>query len=206
MYVPKQLNVALSPIKLSTQLTHIPKVAFARPPPTPTPTMASLSTAAAPSATGTGTCSAVPYDQLPTQDTACAVAYRSPDGLPSDTKDKMSSCCKDADVSPFASDCGLYCLAIGQSVGDLTKCFQDQGINPSWIWCNGNNTATATATSDEGPEETGKDGDKPKESGGESPKPSNAAGRVRVFEERGVSKVGVGMLVMLGAAAFGALL
>jgi hypothetical protein len=150
----------------------------------------------------------VPYNELPTQDIACAVTFRSPDGLPDDIEDKMQSCCKDADVESFAQDCGLYCHAIGQSVADLTKCFQDAGIQPGWIWCNGNNTATATRTKDDdGPEETGEpnDGDDEEESGA-SPSPSNAAGRVRVFEEKGVSKVGVGLIVMLASAAFGALL
>lgn len=93
----------------------------------------------------TGGCSSASYSTLPTQDVACAVAHASTDGLPSNYTDLMKGCCKSAPVEPFASDCGLYCLSVDQTVADLTNCFQKAGITPGFIFCNGNNTASATS-------------------------------------------------------------
>lgn len=58
----------------------------------------------------------------------------------------MSDCCKSADVVSYADDCGLYCLAQDQTVGDLLQCMYAQGIGYSEAFCNGTANATATGT------------------------------------------------------------
>lgn len=59
--------------------------------------------------------------------------------------DIMSTCCKTADVVSYYDDCGLYCLADGQTVGDLTSCLYQNGAAWQDVFCRGNTTATATA-------------------------------------------------------------
>lgn len=149
-----------------------------------------------PAANPTGGCSSNSYTQLPTQDIACAVAYASPNGLPSSYSDLMKGCCKDAPVESYAGNCGLYCLSVGQSVADLTACFQGTGINPGYIMCNGNLTATATGKPDRKSRPTG-DAANPGQS-------SSVAAALRPQER--FSKAGLGMLAMLIlSAATGAL-
>jgi hypothetical protein len=66
--------------------------------------------------------------------------------VPSNTSSVFKTCCKSASVEPFNGDCGFYCLSIGQSVADLTACLQENGARPADIFCNGNQTSTATST------------------------------------------------------------
>ncbi|KAF2001649.1 hypothetical protein P154DRAFT_521685 [Amniculicola lignicola CBS 123094] len=167
------------------------------------------STAPLPSATG---CAQVPYSNLPTSDAACAVALASPSGLPSNTTSIMQECCKDAPVENFASDCARYCLSVDQSISDLTACFMDKGINPAWIFCNSNNTATATgkpSSSGAAAKSTGAGGTKTvaSESGssatGTAATGTNTPGAAAVMMPKfGVSKAGMGMLVLLGVGAY----
>lgn len=79
------------------------------------------------------------YD-TPVRDIACAVAYSE------DNLDHMSKCCKEADVVSYYDDCGLYCLALGQSADDLTQCLYDEGLKYPEVFCRDNGTASATAT------------------------------------------------------------
>jgi hypothetical protein len=58
----------------------------------------------------------------------------------------MSECCGDANVISYYDDCGIYCLAVGQSVGDLTSCLFREGAANDQVWCGGGVNATATAT------------------------------------------------------------
>lgn len=58
----------------------------------------------------------------------------------------MIKCCGDADVVSYYNDCGLYCLAIDQTVGDLIKCFLSEGAADSAVFCRGNKTDEATGT------------------------------------------------------------
>ncbi|KAL7626455.1 hypothetical protein AAE478_003227 [Parahypoxylon ruwenzoriense] len=97
--------------------------------------MSTTTTAATPSST----CGARLYD-TPVQDAVCAM----PAG--GNHTDIMAACCKDADVVSYYDGCGLYCLAAGQSVADLTACLFDHGAAYSDVFCRGNTTATATAT------------------------------------------------------------
>ncbi|KAF2274526.1 uncharacterized protein EI97DRAFT_402079 [Westerdykella ornata] len=159
--------------------------------------MTSTLSSAASNPTG-ATCATQPYSQLPTNDVACAVAHASAEGLPSNYTSLMESCCKKAPVEKFANDCGLYCLSIDQSVADLTRCFQDAGIQPGWIFCNGNNTASATATG--APSKTGGGaGATGGATGTGEPRQTGAAGVVNVRQS--VSKAGLGVVAMLVVSA-----
>ncbi|RYO89559.1 hypothetical protein DL766_007745 [Monosporascus sp. MC13-8B] len=92
-------------------------------------------------ATQTNGCGASLFD-IPTRDFACAVPF-SVGG--EDNTDIMARCCGAADVVSYRGDCGLYCLAVDQSVTELTKCLHDAGAAWGDVFCNGNGTATATA-------------------------------------------------------------
>ncbi|KAJ6438890.1 Fungal transcriptional regulatory protein, N-terminal [Purpureocillium lavendulum] len=79
------------------------------------------------------------YD-IPTADAACAMPH-------SDNNVKlMSSCCKGSQVVSYFNKCGLYCLAQGQSVGDLTSCLYKANAPWNSVFCRGNTSATATET------------------------------------------------------------
>ena len=68
--------------------------------------------------TATSTCHSKLYD-IPTKDAASVLSY---------------------------SACDYYCLAQGQSVGDLAECLSKGGSDPGDFWCNTSANATATAT------------------------------------------------------------
>ncbi|KAL6855618.1 hypothetical protein ACO1O0_006770 [Amphichorda felina] len=59
-------------------------------------------------------------------------------------KTYMVSCCKDADINSYYDDCGLYCLAQGQKVKDLSRCLYDEGAKWEDVFCRGEEDATAT--------------------------------------------------------------
>jgi hypothetical protein len=149
----------------------------------------------------TGGCNTQSYSTFPTEDIACAVAYASTDGLPSNYTDLMKGCCKDAPVNSYADNCALYCLSIGQSVADLQTCFQEAGINPGWIFCNGNNTATATATSGDS-ESTGGPSATGSKTGSTGGADSTGAASAIMAPQQGVSKAGLGMLAVLVVSVF----
>ncbi|KAI0115425.1 hypothetical protein F4814DRAFT_419475 [Daldinia grandis] len=98
--------------------------------------MASSAPAPTPSSSG---CGALLY-VIPVQDAACALPATG------NNTDILGSCCGAADVVSYYDGCGLYCLAAGQTVGDLTKCLGQKGASPGNIFCNQNTTATATDT------------------------------------------------------------
>ena len=90
-------------------------------------------------AASSGTCGAMLYD-TPVRDIACAMPY-------SDTATKaMKKCCKDADVVGYYDNCGVYCLALGQSAEELTDCLLDNGAKDGEVFCRDGNHASATAT------------------------------------------------------------
>ncbi|KAL2108534.1 hypothetical protein VUR80DRAFT_3697 [Thermomyces stellatus] len=91
------------------------------------------------SAPASGTCGAVLYD-TPVHDVACAMPYSE------DNIDLMSKCCKEADVISYYDNCGLYCLALGQSAEELTDCLYDGGARYEHVFCRDGNDASATAT------------------------------------------------------------
>ncbi|KAH9987665.1 hypothetical protein F4779DRAFT_632338 [Xylariaceae sp. FL0662B] len=79
------------------------------------------------------------YD-TPVRDAVCAMPFAN------NNTEIMSACCKKADVVSYYNNCGLYCLAIDQSIADLTKCLYEKGAAWEAVFCRGNETATATAT------------------------------------------------------------
>lgn len=107
-----------------------------------TSTLAPTSTSTSASASASATfaqCGATLYN-IPVTDAACAVAFGG------NHTSVMADCCKSADVVSYADDCGLYCLAQDQTVGDLLQCMYSQGIGYSDAFCNGTANATATGT------------------------------------------------------------
>ncbi|KAH8727581.1 hypothetical protein GQ44DRAFT_703475 [Phaeosphaeriaceae sp. PMI808] len=162
--------------------------------------MTSVMSSAAPSASSSS-CSTADFTKFPVQDVACAVA--SIQGLPSNTTDALKKCCK-SKVEDFNAPCGYLCLASGQSVADLQKCFMDGGVSPGTIFCNGNNTATATAKPSTGPSSTsgassGASSVKPSGTGSSGASQSTVPG---FAAKQGVSKAGLGMLGMIVVSAF----
>ncbi|KAB2101540.1 hypothetical protein AG0111_0g10270 [Alternaria gaisen] len=165
--------------------------------PQPATMSSAVSSAASPSATG-ASCTTADFTQFPTQDVFCAVG--STTGIPSNTSDTLSQCCKDAPVEEFNGSCGYYCLAYDQTVADLNACFMDNGVNPSQIFCSGNNTASATGT-------PSGSGSASRTSGGNGPDATGSSGSTGAAAPMGVSKAGLGMLGMFVISAFaGALL
>lgn len=110
---------------------------------TATPTGTSSSAAA--SSTG---CGAILYD-IPTKDAACAMPYGG------NHTDILTKCCNAADVVSYADNCGLYCLAQGQTVDDLTACLFQNGAPWADVFCSDTGNATATVTGNDAPLSSG---------------------------------------------------
>ncbi|KAJ5432179.1 uncharacterized protein N7458_011335 [Penicillium daleae] len=89
------------------------------------------------SASATSSCHAKLYD-IPTHDAACAMPMKG------NYSAIMSSCCSSASVVEY-DGCDYYCLAQGQTVGDLAECLI-KASEPGQVWCNTNANARATAT------------------------------------------------------------
>ncbi|KPM44993.1 hypothetical protein AK830_g1516 [Neonectria ditissima] len=100
----------------------------------------STTTTASASATN-GACGSTLYD-TPVHDAVCALPYSA------NHTDIMAACCGDANVVSYYNDCGLYCLAIDQTVAELTACLLKEGAGDADVFCRGNTTDTATATKD----------------------------------------------------------
>ncbi|KAF2131508.1 hypothetical protein P153DRAFT_383608 [Dothidotthia symphoricarpi CBS 119687] len=160
--------------------------------------MSSVLSSAAASATASS-CSTADFTQFPTQDVACAVG--STQGIPSNTSDVLKSCCKSAPVESFNGECGWYCLSVDQAVADLLSCFMEGGVSSSSVFCNSNNTATATSKPD-------KTGSATASGTGSSTGAEESKGAApAVFAPQGVSKTGLGVLAMIVVSTFaGALL
>lgn len=148
------------------------------------------------SATPSGaSCASADFTQFPTKDIACAVGGTS-GSLASNVTDVFDKCCKDAPVESFNGECGYYCLSVKQSVSDLQNCFMKEGINPGSIFCNGNNSATATSEPTKKGSPT-KSGSSTSGTAADGESESSAA-TVR----RGVSKTGLGVLAMCVVSVF----
>lgn len=112
-------------------------------------TAVSTATSTSGSASATNTCGGPSLYDIPVNDTACAV----PAG--GNHTDVMSQCCKTADVVSYNDDCGLYCLALDQTVDDITECLFSNGIAWQDGFCSGTGNDTATATENSSPTATG---------------------------------------------------
>ncbi|KAF3063558.1 hypothetical protein GL218_01370 [Daldinia childiae] len=169
--------------------------------------MADSAPSPTPSSSG---CGALLY-VIPVQDAACALPATG------NNTDILGACCGSADVVSYYDGCGLYCLAAGQTVGDLTKCLGNKGASPGNIFCNQNTTATATDTGAPLPTSasasivvTHSGGSEPTQSGDSDSSPSStespgAAAGLRP-EYTTVSTLGFTIVALLfSATAFGAL-
>jgi len=161
----------------------------------PTAEMASRpSSIASTPSPSSSSCATADFSRFPTPDVACAVG--STDGINSNISTVFDKCCKSAPVEPFNGPCGYYCLAVQQSVSDLQTCFQNGGIIPNQIFCNGTNSATATSTPTSSARNTGASGSAtggPAASGTDTPDNTGAA-------VQGVSKMSLGVLGMIFAS------
>lgn len=105
-----------------------------------------MSTSVASSTTGVPAlpsgCGGARTYEHPVKDPACAV----PNYSNTNYTDVMEACCGKADVVSYYSGCGLYCVALDQTVEDLTECLFDQGAAFADVFCNVNATAAETAT------------------------------------------------------------
>ncbi|KAI1384832.1 uncharacterized protein F4822DRAFT_416394 [Hypoxylon trugodes] len=167
-------------------------------------------TVSAPTSTPTVGCGAELYN-IPTQDAAVGITSGG------NHTDIMGACCGSADVISYYDNCGLYCLAAGQSVNDLIKCLFDHGAPNSDVFYRGNVSATATATDVPLPTSAGASvvvthdgGSNPTQSGGDGDSTSsptntpNAAAGIRP-EFTGLSTLGLTIGALLfSATAFGA--
>jgi hypothetical protein len=154
-----------------------------------------LSSALASSTPSSNPCFSADFTTYPTNDTACAVGSQRGD-LASNTGDILEKCCGDAPVEEFNGECGFYCLSVKQPIADLQACFMEGGIKPADIFCNANNSATATGEPTKGTS--------PSKSGGAAASGTaggdqSAAAGVR---PRGLSKTGLGVLAMVVVSAF----
>ncbi|RSL42943.1 hypothetical protein CEP53_011936 [Fusarium sp. AF-6] len=87
--------------------------------------MSTTTTTAA--ATATTACTNL-YDS-PNQDTTCAMPYTG------NHTDIMKACCGDAQIVSYHNDCGLYCVALDQTVSDLADCLYKNGASWESVFC-----------------------------------------------------------------------
>ncbi|SPJ79373.1 uncharacterized protein FTOL_07764 [Fusarium torulosum] len=74
----------------------------------------------------------------PNQDNVCAMIYKG------NATDIMSKCCGDAQLVAYQNDCGVYCVAIDQTIGELSDCLLSNGAPNANVFCSGNKTTTKT--------------------------------------------------------------
>ncbi|KAJ9213300.1 hypothetical protein DTO166G4_5107 [Paecilomyces variotii] len=148
-------------------------------------TTAATTAAAATAASSSAACGAKLYE-IPIKDAACAVPSKD------NYTDVMKECCKVASVHSYDNNCGLYCLAQEQSVGDLSSCLTSHGVKYGDAFCNTNSSATATAkvSSSEATSSATKTG-----SSASSTSSHNAA--AAVVPPQAISKSGLGLLALL---------
>ncbi|KAM0418914.1 hypothetical protein ACHAPT_012179 [Fusarium lateritium] len=68
------------------------------------------------------------YDS-PNQDTTCAMPYTG------NHTDIMKACCGDAQIVSYHNDCGIYCVALDQTVSDLSDCLFKNGAPWESVFC-----------------------------------------------------------------------
>ncbi|KAF5671433.1 hypothetical protein FHETE_4143 [Fusarium heterosporum] len=77
------------------------------------------------------------YD-TPNQDNVCAMIYKD------NATDIMSQCCGDAKIVSYQDGCGVYCVAVDQTIVKLQECLFDHGAPRAEVFCSGNKTTTKT--------------------------------------------------------------
>ncbi|KAI1129915.1 hypothetical protein F5Y10DRAFT_236997 [Nemania abortiva] len=146
--------------------------------------------------------------EIPITEAGCALSFNSAHQA------ALTSCCKSAEVISYFADCGLYCAAVGQTVGDLQNClFGEDGVAYQEVFCNAAQNATATNTDPEIPATAtasvvagGDSDDNGNSDGGDQSKPTDSGSAApRLAPEVGVSKAGLTIGALLfSAMAFGA--
>lgn len=101
--------------------------------------MSSTSTSPAEASSTSAPCGTWTFD-IPVSQPACGMAFGG------NHTDVLSACCGDADVVSYRNDCGVYCLAVDQTVDDLTSCLYDHGAPWGDVFCSAAGNATATDT------------------------------------------------------------
>ncbi|EPS26422.1 hypothetical protein PDE_01358 [Penicillium oxalicum 114-2] len=105
--------------------------------------------------------------------------------------DAFDSCCKGNTPTKYENDCGIYCLAIGQDIGQLTKCLEQKSGSYA-VFCNKGTNATATASASTTTTQTTSMTGTSTRTGAASSTSSGAAG-----VSQPVSKTGLGVLAMV---------
>ncbi|RGP76004.1 hypothetical protein FSPOR_398 [Fusarium sporotrichioides] len=98
-----------------------------------------VSSASSPSASTA--CAAQLYNQ-PNQDNTCAMPYKK------EYLSMMEKCCGDAKIVSYYDDCGVYCVALDQTIGELSKCLFDAGAANQDVFCSGSKKTTKTKDAD----------------------------------------------------------
>ncbi|OBS17686.1 hypothetical protein FPOA_09419 [Fusarium poae] len=98
-----------------------------------------VSSASAPSASTA--CAAQLFNQ-PNQDNTCALPYKD-EYLP-----MMEKCCGDAKIVSYYDNCGIYCVALDQTIGELSKCLFGEGAGDADVFCSGSKKTTKTKDAD----------------------------------------------------------
>ncbi|RSL53476.1 hypothetical protein CEP54_010389 [Fusarium duplospermum] len=87
----------------------------------------STTTTTTAAATATTACTNL-YDS-PNQDTTCAMPFTG------NHTDIMKACCGDAQIVSYHNDCGIYCVALDQTVSDLADCLYKNGAPWESVFC-----------------------------------------------------------------------
>lgn len=87
------------------------------------------------------TCTGASVYEIPITDAACAAPASK-----NNAADAFDQCCKSASIEKYDHDCGLYCLAQGQTIGDLVDCLTSSGLKDGDVFCTQGNNASASAT------------------------------------------------------------
>ncbi|KAJ5773659.1 hypothetical protein N7457_008555 [Penicillium paradoxum] len=127
--------------------------------------------------------------QIPTTDAACAAIAGG------NMTDVMDTCCKDAKVTKYDNDCGMYCLAQGQDIDKLQSCLTSKSGRFHDVFCNAALNATATATSTGSKSTT--TGTSTSTGTATSTSTDNAA-----IANQPISKSGLGLVALLFSSAF----
>ncbi|KAM0196121.1 hypothetical protein ACHAPA_004764 [Fusarium lateritium] len=152
----------------------------------------------------------------PNQDNVCAMFRKG------NHTEIMQACCGEAEIITYSGDCGLYCVALDQTVTQLSKCLYDHGApDENGVWCSGNSkttktkdakipaTARASAISDDDDDDDNKDKDDDENtktgtaSSSKSSETGNAASGAR--SQSGTSTLGLTIgALLLSSMAIGA--
>ncbi|KAJ3455899.1 hypothetical protein MRS44_017381 [Fusarium solani] len=95
------------------------------------------STASTATATSTLACKNL-YD-TPNKDATCGLSYSKKH------IQIMKECCGDAQIVSYFDNCGLYCVALGQTTAELQKCMWDQGAAWGAPFCSNTKGTSLTA-------------------------------------------------------------